>query len=305
MNKKRLTAYAFLLLTAILWGLSAPIVKYTLGFITPVGFLFFRFWLVSLLFLIPFLISLKKKPISISSFIKLFLIGILGGPLTLLLIFIGVEKTSSIDSSLIVAMAPIFIVLAGVFFLKEEVTRREKWGLAIALSGTVVTVVQPLLAGSAFAVSNLSGNLLVFSSNILWAAYSILVKKNSQKVSPLVITAITFFSGAVVLTPLFLFQRISLVSANNPLFAINSKAIWGILYMSFFASIIAYTTYNWGMSLIEASEATLFTYLQPVFAAPLAFLWLKEPLTFSFLIGALLIAIGVFLTEYRVKRAEK
>jgi drug/metabolite transporter (DMT)-like permease len=300
MNKKRLKAYGLLLLTAALWGWSAPIVKYTLNFITPEGFLFYRFWLVSLLFLIPFLISLKKKPTAPRELVKLFLIGLLGGPITLLLIFWGADRTTSLNASLIVAMAPVFIVLTGALFLKEKVNRREQIGLIIAFSGTVLTVIQPLLSGNVFAQQHLKGNLIIFIHNFVWTAYALLIKKESKKYSPLVLTAMTFFSGVLVLSPLYLCQRALL--PTRPLFEIQSQAVFGVLYMSFFGSIIAYTTYNWGVSLIEASEATLFTYLQPVFAAPLSFFWLKETITPLFLLGAFLIAIGVFRTEYRPER---
>ncbi|HEB14007.1 MAG TPA: EamA family transporter, partial [candidate division WWE3 bacterium] len=49
-------------------------------------------------------------------------------------------------------------------------------------------------------------------------------------------------------------------------------------------------------------EAALFLYLEPVFAAPLAYLWLGESITPTFIIGAAVIAAGVILTEYRPPR---
>jgi drug/metabolite transporter (DMT)-like permease len=300
MEKKRFLAYGLLLLTAALWGFAAPVVKYTLSFVNPVGFLFWRFLLVSLLFLIPFLIVIKKKPISGRHLLKLSLIGILGGPITLLLIFWGADKTTSINASLIVATAPIFIVFAGSWFLKEEVTKRERFGLSVALAGTIVTVLQPLLGGGLTARNHLWGNALIFAHNFVWAAYCILIKKESQKHSPLVLTALTFFSGLLILPPLYFWQRANL-STPTPLFYLNPQAIPGILYMSVFSSVIAYTTYNWGVSLIEASEATVFTYLQPVFAAPLSYFWLGEKMTLPFFLGAGLITLGVFLAEYKDK----
>jgi drug/metabolite transporter (DMT)-like permease len=69
--------------------------------------------------------------------------------------------------------------------------------------------------------------------------------------------------------------------------------------MTVISSVIAYFTYHLGYSLIEASEATVFDYLKPVIAAPVAVLWLGEKITLPFLIGAGIIALGVFLTESR------
>lgn len=295
----RLKAYLMLILTAAIWGFAAPIVKYTLEFVPPVDFLFYRFILVSAIFVGPFLISLKKTPIPLVQLIKLFLIGILGGPVTLLLIFFGANRTTSLDASLIVAMAPVLIVVGGAFFLKEKVTRRENLGLAIALCGTLFTIIEPLISGSAFAQQHLLGNILTFSSNIAWAAYVMFIKKLSKSYSPLILTATTFFSGLLILTPLFFYSPASAGQITIP-----PQAFPGVIYMALFSSVIAYTTYNWGVALIEASEATVFTYLQPVFAAPLAFFWLKEAISRPFLIGVMLIAFGVFLTEYHPRKTK-
>lgn len=303
-----MTAYFLLLVTAALWGIAAPIVKYTLTFIDPISFLFYRFILVSLLFSVPFLMAIRKKPLSLRQLIKLGGIGAIGGPITLLLIFFGADRTSSLNASLIIAMAPVLVVLSGAWFLKEKVTKRERLGLTIALGGTVLTVIQPLIAGNGFARSHLWGNLLLLIHNFVWTTYCILIKKQSDKHSPLVLTAITFFSGVVILTPLFLNQkalynpqRFPYQAPEPPLRVAtpDPKAIPGILYMSIFSSVIAYTTHNWGMSLIEASEGTIFTYLQPVFAAPLAFFWLDEKMSLPFWLGAGLIGLGVFLAESR------
>ena len=291
-NKKRLKAYLLLLTTAACWGWAAPVVKYTLGFVSPEAFLFYRFWIVSIFFLIPFLAKIKRQPLPKKDFWALVLIGFLGGPATLWLIFTGANLTISIDSSLIVAMAPIFIVLAGGLFLKEKITLQEKAGMSLALTGTLVTILEPLLAGGLFGAKHLGGNLIVLSSNLVWAGYVILVKKYSSRYSTIVITALTFFVGAVAFTPLFL--------ATNQGFNLPPPAaVPGILYMSIFSSIIAYTTYNWGVSLIEASEATIFTYLQPIFAAPLSYFWLKEEVSRMFFVGAAIIGLGVYLTERR------
>ncbi len=72
--------------------------------------------------------------------------------------------------------------------------------------------------------------------------------------------------------------------------------------MAILSYVLAYFLYNFGISKIEVSEAAIFSYLQPLFAAPLAVLWLKEIVTLPFLFGASVIALGVFLSEYRPSR---
>ena len=292
-HSKRAQAYFSLLVATVFWGWAGPVVKYTLSFADSVTFLFHRFWLVSLIFLPFFIRAIKKNPQS--NFKDLFwltMIGFLGGPLCLLLIFAGTDLTTALDASLIVAMAPIFVVLASLVFLKEEVTGQEKVGLFIALVGTLITILGPLAEGSLFAVERLKGNLLIMLSNLAWAGYIVFIKKYTSRYSALIITPLTFLAGLIVLTPLFIFR--------TPVsFWPDSRALPGIGYMALFSSVFAYTAYNHGVALIEASEATMFSYLQPVFAAPLAFFWLEETITTHFLTGAIVIAFGVYLTEKR------
>jgi drug/metabolite transporter (DMT)-like permease len=69
--------------------------------------------------------------------------------------------------------------------------------------------------------------------------------------------------------------------------------------MSILSYIVAYYLYEWSVRKIEVSEAALYGYLQPVFALPAAYLLLGELPTRYFLLGGVLIGVGVLLTEYK------
>jgi len=295
MNKRSL-AYLALLITSIIWGVAVVVIKHTLNFIEPLDFLFFRF-VISVIVLLPFfLVFIRKHPISKKDFLKLFFLGTLSTTVTLYLLFWGMKYTTAIDVSLISVLGPIMIVFAGAHFLKEKVTKREKIGLSIAVLGALIAIIEPLFKRNNHPQA-LFGNFLVFLSYIAWAIYIILYKKDSFKYHPLTITFFSFFSGLLTLAPIFLIHNWTIGQ-----FAITfppTAALPGILYMSILSSCVAYFTYNLGVSLIEASEATLFDYLKPIFTAPLAFFWLKEQITLPFLIGAIIITIGVVINEWR------
>ncbi len=195
------------------------------------------------------------------------------------------------------------MVVGGAIFLKEKITRLETIGTAIAFLGSVIIVVQPILEGNIFALKNTYGNLLVAASAVAFAAYCLLVRQFEfkEKTDPLILTAIGFFAGFITIIPFFLYEQLNFHQISIE-FLPNFQAWPGILYMSLLSSVVAYFTYNLGYSLIEASEATIFDYLKPVFAAPVAILWLGEKITPPFLLGAVIIALGVFLTEYRPHR---
>lgn len=303
---KRSLAYLSLLITALIWGVAIPVIKYTLNFIDPLSFLFFRFLISSAVLFPFFLMFMRTHPLSKRDLPKLFFLGILATTIVLSLLFWGMEYTTAIDVCLISVLGPIMIVFGGAYFLKEKVTGKEKFGLSIAVFGALIAVLEPLLKRNAHHGA-LFGNMLVFLSYIIWAVYTLLYKKESLKYHPLVVTFFNFFSGLITLTPIFLIQKFPIT--NYKLFASQSSfgaqitppavAIPGILYMSIFSSCIAYFTYNLGVSLIEASEASLFEYLKPIFAAPLAIFWLKEEVTLPFLAGAVITTIGVTISAWK------
>ena len=298
MSKKRLTAYLLLTLTAAIWGVAGPVIKATLSFIPPFTFLFWRFLLASIIFL-PFFIWLaRKEKETLKTLLPIVPIGFLGIPLCLAFVFLGFERTTALDGTVLAALAPIFIVLAGVFFLKEKVTKLEALGLTVAIAGSVVMVSQPLLEGGGFARNNLLGNIFIILSDIVWAGYVVASKKEFKKHSPFIITSVSFFTGLVVIFPFALLEKGPQIF-NFQFSILNSGALWGLLYMTILSSVIAYFAFELGLKLIEASEATLFAYLQPIFAAPIAVFWLGEKITPPFLMGAAIIALGVFLTGYR------
>lgn len=302
MTRPRVKAYLALLVTAVIWGIASPVIKYTLDFVSPVPFLFWRFLLTSLIFLPIFLLYQRKKKIKLTlkKICQFSLLGFLGTTLSLGLLFVGYQYTTAIDGALIFSLAPLVVVVGGALFLKEKITRMEKIGSAAAFLGSIVVVIQPVLEGNVFAVKNIYGNLLIAGSAIVFAAYCLLVRQFEfkEKADPLVLTALGFFAGLATITPVFAWEQLT---TSLPL-AINPSALPGIIYMTLFSSVIAYFTYHLGYSLIEASEATIFDYLKPVFAAPIAILWLGEKITPPFLLGAGIIGLGVFLTEYRPQR---
>ena len=72
--------------------------------------------------------------------------------------------------------------------------------------------------------------------------------------------------------------------------------------MAIVSGSLAYYLFNKAQKTIEISEASVFSYLYPLFSAPLAVLWLGESITPVFIIGGIIIAIGVTIAEVKKKR---
>jgi drug/metabolite transporter (DMT)-like permease len=290
----RLKAFTALIIASIIWGIAGPVIKATLAYIPAYTFLFYRFLIVGIITVPWYIFYIRKYPIKKKDIFPLTAFGYLATTVYLGLIFQGIERTSAIDGTLLGVISPLFVVILGAYYLKEHVKPHEKIGLTIAMLGTVVTIIQPLLEGKAFPLEHMTGNLLVVLGAILWAYYTFLMKKNTY--SPLLLTLHSSIVAIPTLAVLALFEtNFSLPSLSSIL--ASPTAVFGLLYVSIVSYIIAYLLYAYGMSKIEISEGSIFTYLHPLFGVPLAYWWLGEAVTTPFIIGAILIAIGVVFAE--------
>jgi drug/metabolite transporter (DMT)-like permease len=301
LHSKRSKAYALLLLNTILWGFSPPIIKQALNFITPSQLLFGRYVLASLIFLPIYFLTRKKSGLEIRNLKLVILLALLGTPLTLIPLYEGIKLTTSIEAAILTATTPILVILGGYLFLKEKVSRNEKLGVAAALAGTLLLAFEPLLSnGSGFRFS-LLGNFLILASNLIWVAFLLLIKKLKTDASQ--ISLVSYLVSIPVFALLIFLESPSISNLKYQIS--NGNAIFSIIYMAIFGSIIAFWAYTKGQEYIEAGEASVFTYLQPVFTFPLAFFWLGETISRIGLIACLLIALGVYFSEYHSRSPKK
>jgi len=305
-SKQRIKSYILLLIVTAIWGIAGPVIKYTLPDFPPMIFLTYRFF-ISAILMIPIAIVFKVGfPKTRHQIFWLTLAGLLGSSVNLALSFFSFDKSTVLDVSIIGNTGPIFIILGGILFLKEKVTKREMLGIIITLIGTVFVVVEPLFENGLFEIRSLTGNLLAILANISWVLYILITKKEMRhNTNVLFMTTYMFVLGFISSLPFALFQS---GGVTNLLYIISLapfKAHLGVWYMAVFSGSLAYFLYQEGQKNIEASEATLFSYLSPVFAAPLAVFWLKEEVTIPFLIGTTIIILGVFIAEYRRNQVGK
>ncbi|MBI3397116.1 DMT family transporter [Candidatus Woesebacteria bacterium] len=303
MNSHRLRAYFELFLTTLLWGIATPVIKFTLAGFTPLLFLTYRFGISSVV-----AISIEAR--NGFKFLKnkntlLFLIvyGFLVSTVTLGLLFLGFDKTTAIDGTLITGTAPIFITIFGSIVLKEHVTLREKVGIVIAFVGTLITIIEPILKFND-GHGALEGNILVLMSVLVGAFTTIMTKKLlRENVSPITISNVSFIVGFLSLLPITL-KYYSPAILISTLTGSSWPYILGLLYMALISGNLSYWLSNKAMKTIEVGEASVFTYLTPLFTTPLAVIWLHEKITIPFIIGAIVITIGVVIAEAKKSRAK-
>ncbi len=296
----RIRAYLFLIVVAAIWGSAGPIIKYTLSGVPPLPFLAYRFTISAIISLFFFLYKIKrgkKFKRFRANFPLVVLYGFLAICLSLGILFVGLTKSSVLDLTLVSIFGPLMVTLGGALFFKDHITKREKIGIIIVLLGVILNSLIPNLQDKNQA--RLTGNILLFLY-LLADSSSILVSKKlvKNKVKSTNLVNFAFILGAITFIPLsFLFYgKKSLVEIliNLPL-----KYHLGVWYMAILSGTVAYNLYIRACRSIEVSEAVLFNYLQFFFMVPLAIFWLKEKPSIEFILGGLIILIGLIISEYK------
>lgn len=284
------------LVNVFFWGIAPAVIKFGLETISPFVFLYYRFVIVVAL-TTPILLIFRKRYNTIRTPKELFRmlgIGLLTNPLTLGILFVGLQYTTSAAAAILVGLAPLFVVFASGIFLKEKITRFEILGSILASIGTIVIVLDT--PTQAHASNPFLGNSLILLSNLVWTGGVLAMKKMAHKHQPFLFGYTGWFTGMIVfaiaaaITDPIMFAR-PLMLTQLP------DALWAVIYMAVFGSIVAFTAYQVAQKYLTASHVSIFAYLEPIIAFPLSYFWLKEKFGGLFLLGSLVLLVGVILAE--------
>lgn len=299
MNPRRTLAYLLFLIVTIISVVAGVVIKFTLGGISTLPFLTYRFAISAAVAIVASFIY-KGFPRKTSTLIELIVFSFLTSTVALGLLFLGLEKTTVLDMSIITAIGPLVIALAGVIYLKEHVTNREKLGMAIAFLGTMIVLVEPIIRLHDGKLET-QGNLLILIYVFVTAVSAVLGKRLlRKKVDPMVMTNAIFIVGFATIIPVSIYVY-GFGNLKNIVTGLSLPYHAGVVFMALISGNLAYFIGNRAQKTIEIGEAALFSYLIPIFSAPLAIIFLKEKVTPIFAIGAVVVLVGVAIAEYRKK----
>lgn len=299
----RLLATIFMLGNVVLWGAALPIAKFAVDDTSSFLFLLYRYSF-ALLFSWPIMLWYwRKKQSNWKEISTIVLMELMGTSFSVAALYWGLQLSTSLESSLLASTVPIFVTLGGIFFLHEVEEKFEWLGLIIAVAGTIILVLEPVLSGRSQTPSfSLEGNLLIMLHNIIVSFYYLGAKKIYRNIPKLFITSISFLVAWVtfLLIGLGMFDwNLGLLVNQVQVDLSQSSILLPSLYMGFFGSVLGLTLYIAGQSLIEASEASLFTYLQPLVYIPLSILLHGDQVEPLMVVALVLIIIGVITAEIR------
>ncbi len=227
----------------------------------------------------------RNLKVTSKQFPKLFYIAIAGTIFADLLYFFALTKISVLNAVLLGHMQPVFIILIGFFFLKEDkLTRFDYAGIFIMLIAAVFVTTKTL--ENLFMIKlGTAGDIYVLLATVAWATTAIVMRKYLRELDAGVITFYRYSIASVIFV-VYLSLKSSLVLSN--------------IYQILIGVIVGAGTilYYEGLKRIKAAQVSAMELSTPFFAALLGFLILGELVTVMQIAGMALLFVGVcFLSK--------
>ena len=275
--------FIVLLLVSILWGGSFLFVRLlVLDGLEPLQIVSIRMQLAAI-FILPFFLNKLKKYSFHDHGFSFVLIGILNTALPFTLFSYASLKLGAGSLSILQATVPILTALLLFSLYRNEFSFRKLAGVLLGFSGLFV------LVGPSSSLDTFSGILCVVAS-MSYAVAGIYLAKTPEKLSNSFIGMGSIIVGAIIMLPFLLnyTSSLSTISSTSWLYL----ALLGIINTS-----LAYVIFIKLIKRIGPINASYVTYFVPLSSISLGIIFLDELVTTTLVIGALMILLGVFLSN--------
>ena len=289
-NREKLTGWLCAAFTITVWGSTFISSKKLLGLYSPAQIMLTRFLLA---YCALWLLRPRRLPLTRKRELGFLLLGLFGCSLYFYTENTSLTYTLASNVSIIVAAAPILTAVLAHFAGEERFRRGTLWGFLVAFTGVVLVVCN----GTFVLRLNPRGDFLALGAAACWAVYSVLMRKLGQELDPILVTRRTLFWGILTALPLVLLE-----GKNYPAAPLLTPAVAGnFLFLGLIGSGLCYVLWNKAFQLLGVVATNNFIYLNPFITIVAARLFLDEPISPLALLGAVLITVGVVVSQREPK----
>ncbi|WP_300730783.1 DMT family transporter [Pseudomonas sp.] len=279
-------ALQVMLLLCLIWGVQQVAIKWVAADIAPVMQAAMRSGISALL--VGLLVCWKGGWDQVPTTWRA---GLLAGSLfglEFLLIAKGLELTSAAHMSVFLYTAPIFTALGVNWLLPSERLRPLQWvGIALAFVGIACA----FAGGISFADMDrdmLLGDAYAVMAGMAWGATTVVVRGSRLSEAPAALTL--FYQLLVGFVGLLI---IAAISGQITQVHLTTAAVTSVLFQALVVSFFSYLVWFWLLKRYLASNLAVFSFMTPLFGVTFGVLVLKEPLSFNFVVGAVLVLLGI------------
>ncbi len=290
---ERLYAAPYLLLVVppMMWGGNITLGRFVADHIGALPLAQMR-WTGAFLILLPFAWRhvARDLPAITRSLPILFVLAATGISAYNTLVYEGLKDTTALSAALLQSFMPVMIAALALVIYRERLTFFQGAGIAVSLVG-VLLILSRGEPSTLLALDFNRGDLWVIGAIFVYALYTT-VLKSRPRIHPLSLLLVLVAIGQALLWPF----TIAALAAGSP-FPLDLTTLATGLYVTLFASLLAYFCFNRGVQLLGPNRASPFFHLVPVFGSAFGILFLGERLGWFHAAGWLTVLAGVALAQ--------
>ena len=203
------------------------------------------------------------------------------------------ESLSSSLAALISATSPILVFLGSIFIGLQKFSFRGLIGVLMCFCGVLFIFWDGLqeLANPTYR----TGIILLFCAITGWASGTIFTKKMNIQSKNISLNLFYQFMFAGIVQIIFAF-----IFSENYTFGIcSAQSISTMLYLAVFGSVVTFFSFHYALTKISPIQVSILSYFNTIIAIILGWQILDEQISSKFIIAAILIICGVFITNYK------
>lgn len=288
---KRTLAFLAAIGATVIYGINHTLAKGVMPhYVQPFGFIFLRVTGAAILFWGISFFGPNEK-IEKKDWGRMLVAALLGMVINMLSFFKGLQLSTPINSSVLITISPIIVVVLSAFFLKERITRNKGAGIALGFIGALALI----LFGNEIrqdAPNIPLGNSLFILNSVAYAGYLIVAKKLVEKYHPYILMKWLFTIAVIINFPMTIEEFSQIEWSTMPIWAYGVIAfvVVGTTFCTYLFNIFA-------MTQLKASTIGAFIYVQPLFGILFALITGKDALTLVKIVAASLVLLGVYLAS--------
>lgn len=278
---------------SFIYGINHTLAKDVMPtYIKPFGFIMLRVLGAAILFWVSSLF-VKTERVDKKDAFRLLLCALFGMTINMLFFFKGLELSTPVNSSVVITLTPVILLVLSAVFLREKITWLKGIGIGLGLLGALALILfgnktQPNAPNIPL------GNIFFIVNASAYAVYLILIKPLTAKYNPFTLMKWLFLIAVFTNAPVALPEFIAIQWQDLPI-----KIIGIILFVIIGTTYLTYLFNVYAVQVLKPSTVGAFIYLQPLVATIFAIILGADQLTPVRIIGACLIFIGVFLSSKR------
>ena len=284
MNNQKMIYMGLILLVTFFWGVTFPLIKIALEYISPVVFLALRFS-VSAIMLVPFILKSRRLLER-----RIARIGITAGIFLFLGYYfqtVGLEYTTAANSGIITGIYVVLLPFISFAYLKIRASKLDVVASALAFAGLFI------MSASSLALKNSTVDLGDILTVICGVAYAVQIAYVSKYSGGLDSTVFTFYQ---ILTVAVL-SAVFIPTYSTALLTLNTMVVFVIVFTALFGGVLAYFITTKALIYVEPTSAGIIFVGEPIFAAISAVIIGGEVLGPLTIMGGSVMVFAMLLTS--------